>query len=228
VPEKVLFTWSGGKDSALALHEIQSAGEYDVIALLTTVTGDYGRVSMHGVRVELLEMQAKAIGIPLEQVVISKGADNGEYERAMGSALSRYQAQGVSVVAFGDIFLADLRKYREEKLAAVNMRALFPIWERDTAELARSFIAQGFKAKVSCVDSHFLEGKNFAGRDFDSAFLADLPMGVDPCGENGEFHTFVHGGPVFRKPVRCERGEVVLRENRYWFCDLLPCAAEEG
>ena len=219
--EKVLFTWSSGKDSAMALYELQKAGEYEILALLTTVTEDYSRVSMHGVRRALLEEQAESVGIPLETVLIGKDASNDEYESKMRETLLRYQRQGVASVAFGDIFLEDLRRYREENLSKIGMNGLFPIWDRDTAELAGTFIELGFKAVVTCVDSNVLD-KEFVGREFDDRFLADLPSTVDPCGENGEFHSFVYAGPIFRQPIAHEKGQIVLRANRFHFCDVIP------
>lgn len=218
---KVLFAWSSGKDSARALHELRQAGHYEVISLLTTVTEGYERVSMHGVRLALAEQQAASIGLPLEKVYIPVGSSNENYETAMRDALLRHKAEGVTGVAFGDLFLEDLKDYREKKLAGVGMTAVFPLWKRDTGALARSFIAQGFRAVVTCVDSQQLDGK-FSGRLYDEQFLADLPPHVDPCGENGEFHSFVFDGPLFGKPVRFEKGEVVVREDRFHFCDLLP------
>lgn len=216
----VLFTWSGGKDSALALYELLSSG-VRVAALLTTVTADYGRVSMHGVRAALLERQAAAVGLPLDVVYIPKGATNSQYQAAMHERLCHYQAQGVAVVAFGDIFLEDVRRYREENLKRVGLEALFPLWGRDTWELARRFVALGFRARLTCVDTRVLPAQ-LAGRQFDERLLRELPAGVDPCGENGEFHSFVYGGPLFGRPIACRRGEVVLREERFAFCDLVP------
>jgi uncharacterized protein (TIGR00290 family) len=219
--ERVLLTWSGGKDSAMALYELQRAGGYEVAALLTTVTEDYGRVSMHGVRSALIERQAWALGLPLEKVGISKGSTNAEYEEKMGEALARYRGRGVLSVAFGDIFLEELRRYREGNLSKAGMKGLFPLWKRDTSGLALEFMALGFRAVVTCVDSEALEGR-FAGRDYDKGFLSELPASVDPCGENGEFHSFVYRGPIFREKVGFKRGEVVLRDSRYYFCDLVP------
>ena len=219
--EKVLVAWSGGKDSAIALHEIRKSKNYEIAALLTTVTEGYDRISMHGVRRVLLEQQAQALGLPLEKVFISKKSSNKEYESKMGTALEKYSALGVSSVVFGDIFLEDLRKYRESNLAKIDMKGLFPIWKRNTNKLAKEFIADGFKAIVVCVDSKVLDGK-FAGRMFDETFLEELPEKIDPCGENGEFHSFVFDGPVFRKPVGIKKGEVVLRDNRFYYCDLMP------
>lgn len=221
VREKVLFAWSSGKDSARALHEIRRAGRHDVVSLLTTVTAGYERVSMHGVRIALVEQQAAAIGLPLEKVYIPMESSNESYETAMRDALVRHKAENVTGVAFGDLFLEDLKAYRENKLAEVGMTALFPLWRLDTGVLARSFIAQGFRAVITCVDEQVLAGE-FSGRIYDEQFLADLPPHVDPCGENGEFHSFVFDGPLFSRPVRYEKGEVVVRDNRFHFCELLP------
>lgn len=219
--KRVVFAWSSGKDSARALHEIRKDDQYDVVSLLTTVTEGYDRISMHGVRRALVEQQTVSIGLPLEKVYIPKEASNENYETAMKDALLRYKARGVIGVAFGDLFLEDLKDYREKKLAEVGMKAIFPLWKRDTKELARSFIEQGFRAIITCVDSQVLD-KSFSGRLYDEQFLADLPPHVDPCGENGEFHSFVFDGPLFSSPVRFEKGEVVVRDNRFHFCELLP------
>ena len=219
--ERVLLTWSGGKDSAMALHALQSSGAYEVVALLTTVTEQYDRVSMHGVRTALLERQADSLGLPLEKVYIGANASNDEYEARMRDKLAYYQARGVSSVAFGDLFLEDVRRYREENLSRVGMKGLFPLWGRDTSELAHSFIDLGFKAVITCVDSNLLDGA-FVGRDFDREFLSELPAAVDRCGENGEFHSFVYEGPLFRSGILYERGEIVLRDSRFYYCDLTP------
>jgi len=221
VVEKVLFTWSGGKDSAMALHELLRSGALDVAALLTTVTEEYDRISMHGVRRVLLEQQADALGLPLETIYLPRNASNDEFEERMRERLEQFRSRGVSAVAFGDIFLEDLRKYREENLSRVGMKALFPLWKRDTRELARSFIDLGFKAVVSCVDSQAI-GKAFVGRVFDERFLSELPPAVDPCGENGEFHSFVYDGPIFSRAICYAVGDIVLRDERFYFCDLLP------
>ena len=219
--ENVILTWSGGKDCAMLLYELQRTDGYEVSVLLTTVTEDYDRISMHGVRRELLERQAELLGLPLETVFIAKDSSNEDYETKMKDTLLQYQSQGVALVAFGDVFLQDVRQHREDNLAKVGMKALFPLWNRDTAELARSFMDLGFKAVVTCVDSGALDGA-FVGREFDAQFLSDLPSTVDPCGENGEFHSFVYDGPIFRAPVSHEKGEIVLRDGRFWFCDLIP------
>jgi len=218
--EKVIFSWSGGKDSAMAIYELKKNKDLEVSALLTTMTEDYGRVSIHGVRSVLVQRQAEALGLPLERVNITKNPSNEEYEARMRDKLDSYKKLGVSAVAFGDIFLEDLRKYRQEKLCGM-MKAIFPIWKRDTRLLAQDFIDSGFKAVITCVDSNFL-GKDFAGREFDGSFLSELPQGVDPCGENGEFHTFVYDGPVFKNSIGCEKKGVILRDNRFYYCELLP------
>ena len=224
--EKVLVCFSSGKDSALALWEIQRSGQYEIAALLSTVTSDYERISMHGVRQELLERQAEAMGYPLEQVLITADGDNAQYEARMREVLERFRDAGVRKVAFGDLFLEEVRKYREDNLARVDMEAVFPLWGRPTGELAREFIDAGFKAVLTCVDSELLDGR-FVGRDFDSEFLADLPTGVDFCGENGEFHTFVYAGPIFDRAISFQKGEVVIREGRFHFCDLVPGALKK-
>ena len=216
----VLMSWSGGKDSCLALYDILRVPDYRVTALLTTITRDYDRISIHGVRRGLLERQAKSLGLPLHQVLISKDATNEEYEMKMGEAFSGYSKQGIDSIVFGDLFLEDVRTYREEFLARHNMRGLFPVWKRDTTLFIKEFIELGFKAVVTCVDSSVLD-KSFAGRMIDEAFISSLPAGVDPCGENGEFHSFVFDGPIFNEAVRFSLGETVLRKS-FWFCDLLP------
>ncbi len=221
--EKVLLSWSGGKDSALALHELRKSGKYEVAALLTTITRDYDRICMHGVRSILLEQQAESLGVPPEKIFISKNASNEEYESSMRQILEKYRAEGVCGVVFGDVFLEDLRKYREEKLSQIGMKGLFPIWKRDTAELACAFIDSGFEAIVTCADSNLLDS-TLVGRPFDEQFLSMLPEAVDPCGENGEFHSFVSDGPIFQQQIPHTTGEVVLRENGFYYCDLVPVA----
>ena len=218
---RAIMSWSGGKDSSMALYYARKREDLKVIALLTTVTEGYDRISMHGVRRILLEQQADSIGIPVEKVYITQKASNEEWEAKMREILLRYKNQGITSVVIGDIFLEDLRKYREEKLSEVDLTGIFPVWKRDTAELARTFIDLGFKAILTCVDSQILP-KEFAGRLFDHQLLADLPKNVDPCGENGEFHSFVFDGPIFRDPISCQKGDIVLRDQRYYFCDLIP------
>jgi uncharacterized protein (TIGR00290 family) len=223
--EKALLSWSGGKDSAMALYELRVSGRYEVVSLLTTVAREYGRISHHGVRVELLERQAAALGMPLHIVELpAHECTNEVYEAAMAEALQPYLDAGVRTVAFGDIFLRDLREYREQNLARVGMRGVFPIWERDTTELVKTFLELGFKARVACVDAEKLDA-SFAGRPLDRHFLDDLPGGIDPCGENGEFHTFVYDGPLFSQPVPVEVGDTVTRDGRH-FADLVPATAD--
>lgn len=219
--EKVLFSWSGGKESALALHGLQEAGNYEIAALLTTVTEEYDRTSMHGVRRSLLECQRKSLGYPLEKVLISRNGSAGQYESKMREILAKYLTGGVSSVVFGDVFLEDVRKYREDNLSKIGMKAIFPMWKADTTELAHKFIDLGFRAVTTCVDSSVL-GRSFIGRVFDERFLSELPSAVDPCGENGEFHCFVYDGPIFRERISYTIGEVVLREGRFYYCDLIP------
>jgi uncharacterized protein (TIGR00290 family) len=216
----VLMSWSGGKDSCLALRELQMTPSVRVEALLTTITRDYDRISMHGVRRILLEQQAASLGLPLHQIYISKGATNEEYEAKTGEAFSTYHDRGITSVAFGDLFLEDIRAYREQLLTKHGMTGLYPIWGRDTSKLIRDFIGQGFKTILVCVDPAKLDS-SFVGRVIDEEFLSELPSGIDPCGENGEFHTFVFDGPMFKNPVRFSRGEVVCRDS-FWFCDLVP------
>jgi len=219
--ETLIFSWSGGKDGAIALRELSRDSRYRIRSLLTTITEGYDRVSMHGVRVLLLDQQAEALGLPLVKVPIPQTASNEEYEARMREVLTREYANGVTAVAFGDIFLEDIRRYREEKLAQVGMKAIFPIWKRNTRELAVEFIEAGFRAILTCVDSKQLDG-SFVGRAFDHSLLRDLPEGVDPSGENGEFHTFVYAGPSFSHLIPVRKGEIVVRESRFYYCDLLP------
>ena len=218
--EKVLFSWSSGKDSGLALHELKKDDSCEVVGLLTTVTEGYERISMHGVRSGLLAQQAENLGMSLERVYVPKKSSNEKYETAMKEALLRYRDKGVSAIAFGDLFLEDMKHYREHRLAEVGLKALFPLWKRETKGLSLEFIRLGFKAVITCVDSQALDGR-FSGREFDEQFLSDLPGGVDPCGENGEFHSFVYDGPIFKAPVRFKKGEVVIRDNRFHFCELM-------
>src|SRR3989475_1503508 len=218
--EPVLVAWSGGKDSALALQEILGAGRYRVAALLTTVTGEYDRISMHGVRRTLLRRQAESLDLPLEEVVISPSASNDEYEASMGAALEglRSQVSGLDRVVFGDLFLADIRAYRERMLARIGMRGLFPLWLRDTRALAADFVRQGYQAVLACVDSRVLPGA-FAGREVDAALLNDLPAGIEPCGENGVSPTFVYAGPMLR--ARSEEHTSELQSQSNLVCRLL-------
>ena len=219
-PEPILFCWSGGKDSAMALHTLLQRSDVRIAALLTTVTEGYERISMHGVRRDLLRRQAQSIGLPLHEVRIPPQCVNHIYEARMEEALRTHFDQGVRRVAFGDIFLQDLRAYREKNLARIGMTALFPIWKRDTRELIRSFHANGFRAITVCVDPEIFD-PSFAGRELDESFFRDLPANADPCGENGEFHTFVFDGPIFQSLIPIRTGEIVNRDG-FVFCDLLP------
>jgi uncharacterized protein (TIGR00290 family) len=223
--EKVLVAWSSGKDSAFALHLLRGDG-VSVSGLLTTVNDTVDRVSMHAVRLSLLRQQAEAVGLPLVEVRLPSPCSNEDYEAAMGRALARAGDDGVRAVAFGDIFLGDVRRYREAKMEGTGLRPLFPLWGRDTRELARAMIGAGLRAVLTCVDPGFLPAE-FAGRAFDAALLAALPQTVDPCGERGEFHTFAWDGPGFRHPVPCRPGEVVKHEG-FVFADLLPEARGEA
>ena len=203
----------------MALHALRAAGDCRVAALLTTITEEYDRISMHGVRRALLKRQAESLGLPLHAVLIPPQCINATYEARMNEALTKHFVRGVRRVAFGDIFLEDLRVYREKNLAQIGMQALFPIWKRDTRELAREFVRLGFRAITVCVDPRVLDA-SFAGRELDASFFADLPPGVDPCGENGEFHTFAFDGPEFKTPIAFRVGETILRDG-FCFCDLL-------
>ncbi|HUA65373.1 MAG TPA: diphthine--ammonia ligase [Alphaproteobacteria bacterium] len=245
--EKIIFCWSGGKDSALALNRILREGRYEVVSLLTTCNEHFQRVSMHGVRVELLERQAQSIGLPLEKVFVSQRSSNEEYQEKMSACLSAHKARGVTACAFGDIFLEDLKRWREENLARIGMRGIFPIWKTDSRELIREFFALGFGTVVCCVNDAWLDAA-FVGRNINDEFIRSLPANVDPCGENGEFHSFAFAGPIFKEPVKFKVGEKVYRPvevtppadaadsnssyvcptagptktRGFWFCDLLP------
>jgi uncharacterized protein (TIGR00290 family) len=228
-PQPVLFSWSGGKDSALALHVLMQQPEWEVIGLLTSVSDEYGRVSHHGVREELLDEQADAIGLPLDKLRLPASGGpctNAQYEALVGEKLAGYVERGVRHVAHGDIFLADLRAYRERNLARLGMTGLFPIWQRDTVELVESFVRLGFKAILCCVEGAKLDA-SFVGRELDLSLVADLPPGIDPCGENGEYHSFVYEGPIFRRPVTIQTGITVCRDNRHYIDLLLAGSADK-
>jgi uncharacterized protein (TIGR00290 family) len=216
---KAWLSWSSGKDSAYALSELRRTGAVEVVRLLTTVSGDFERVSMHGVREELLDAQASAVGLPLVKVRISYPCPNETYERAMAAALGGAAEMGVRHIAFGDLFLEEIRAYREARLRSLGFEAVFPLWGRPTVPLAKEMIASGIRARICCLDPRHLD-RRFAGRSFDEALLADLPAGVDPCGERGEFHTFVTEGPGFRAPVGVRVGATVERDG-FVFTDLV-------
>ena len=214
------MSWSSGKDSSYALHMARLAGELEITALLTTVTETFARVSMHGVREELLRAQARAIGLPLIEVRIPSPCTNEVYEERMSAVLGGATQGGVETVVFGDLYLADIRAYREDRLASVGMRAAFPLWKKDTRALAREMIASGVRAVLTCIDPRKMP-RELAGREFDAALLDDLPDDVDPCGENGEFHTFAYAGPALREPIAVRVGDVVDRDG-FVFADVLP------
>jgi uncharacterized protein (TIGR00290 family) len=219
---RALIAWSSGKDSAWALHEARRAGNVEIVGALTTVTDAFARVSIHGLREELLRAQVAACGLPATVVRIPYPCPNEIYERAMAAAMAEAKTRGVTHVIFGDLFLEDVRAYREQRLAPIGITPLFPLWHRPTAALAREMIAAGVEARLVCVDRKRL-AKDFAGRRFDLSLLADLPAGVDPCGENGEFHSFVSAGPMLARSIAVALGETVERDG-YAYADLLPAA----
>lgn len=232
---KAIFCWSGGKDSAMALNNILQENEVEVVVLLTTLNATHKRVSMHGVREELLDLQAGSIGLPLEKMYVSEGT-NAEYEKNMEHFLLKYKALGVTQVIFGDIFLEDLRAYRENNLAKVGLEAIFPLWKRDTKELISAFFSNGFKSIICCVNDAYLN-EHHVGADLDKLFVGSLPANVDPCGENGEYHSYCYAGPIFKKEIKIKTGEKVYKPleiktdcnteapvtKGFWFCDILPC-----
>lgn len=234
---KALFCWSGGKDSAYCLHKVLTENVFEVTYLLTTVNDEFKRVSMHGTREELLDQQADAIGIPLIKVRVREG-NNSEYERNMEAVLRQIKADGITHVIFGDIFLEDLRAYREANLGKAGMTAVFPLWKTDTRALIHDFVKLGFKTLICCTNDAWLDA-SWLAREIDAAFLSDLPANVDPCGENGEYHTFCYDGPVFKQRIPVAKGEQVykaldlktsqdtqttsgVQTKGFWFCDLVP------
>lgn len=231
---KAIFNWSSGKDSALALYKTLQEEKLNITALLTSINKEYQRISMHGVQVSLLEKQAESLGFPLIKMELPKEPSMEEYREIMGRTMTEIQSQGVTHSIFGDIFLEDLKKYREEQLQSIGMKAVFPLWKINTTDLIHEFLDLGFKTIVTCVNETYLD-KSFAGRIIDENFIKDLPQDVDPCGENGEFHTFTFDGPIFNSPVEFEIGEIVKKtypkpksdENKedddyvFWFCDLI-------
>lgn len=241
MPKKVVFNWSGGKDSSLALYHLLNNPDYQVETLLTSISTEHDRISMHGVRRKLLLQQAEAIGIPLQELLLPESSGMTEYNQIMRDALLALKEKGITHCAFGDIFLEDLKKYREERLAEIGMQALFPIWKRDTKELANEFMQLGFKTALVCIKANQLN-QSFAGREYNKALLADLPSDVDPCGENGEFHTFCYDGPIFKNAIKFSLGERIYKEYQapkskedscvpadrqvemsgYYFQDLIP------
>jgi len=228
--KKAIFAWSGGKDSSLALHQILEDNEFEIVGLLTTINEEFQRISMHGVRVELLEKQAASIGLPLIKMFVNEGSYD-EYERKMETLLLEHKSEGVTHVIFGDIFLEDLKKYREDNLAKVDMIGVFPLWKRDTASLVSEFISKGFKTVVCCVNDALL-GEDHVGEVINESFVSSLPKEVDPCGENGEFHTFCFEGPIFSEPIKYALGEKIYKPldkalisedmttKGFWYIDL--------
>lgn len=234
--EPIILSWSGGKDSSYTLHQLLNDERYEVKYLLSTINGTYKRLSMHGVREELIEAQASSIGIPLLKVYVYE-ASNAEYEQQMNNMLMKAKSEGINTVAFGDIFLDDLRIYREEKMKSIGMNCMFPIWKKDTAWLVKDFIAKGFKTFTCCINDGYLD-ESWCGRLIDENFIKELPSTVDPCGENGEFHSFCFEGPIYKIPVGVIQGEKTYKElllktkdhptpikdvgtKGFWFCDLL-------
>ena len=219
-PPKAFLSWSSGKDAAFALHEVRRLGLADVVGVLTTINEATGRVQSHGVRQELLDRQIEALGLPVVKVMLPSPCPNAAYEARMEEAFGKLKSEGVGHIVYGDLFLEDIRAYRDRQMAAAGMIALFPLWGRDTRELAGAMIASELEARIACVDTRRLD-RSFAGRNFDDGFLRDLPSGVDPCGENGEFHTVVTAGPIFAAPIATSVGEIEERDGSA-FADILP------
>ncbi len=239
--KKSIFNWSGGKDSAFALYKCLQNNEHEIVSLFTSINYETKRISMHGVRSELLNKQAELIDLPLVTISLPKETSMEVYNKIMQTQMNNFKLQNIEYSIFGDIFLQDLREYREKQLSKVGMKAVFPLWQRNTTELINEFIDAGFKTIVTAVDASKL-GKEFVGRVIDKQFIDDLPDNVDPCGENGEFHTFVYDGPIFKKPINFTKGEIIYKEYKagtckefkdednkveiknfgFWFCDLIP------
>ena len=220
--ELIAVSWSGGKDSALALYYSQLEKKYKVHSLLTTVSAEYNRISMHGIRIELLEKQIQSIGIPINMISLPKDVSNDEYEEIMKKEMINLKSHQVLNVVFGDIFLEDIRKYRESNLSKIGMKALFPLWGKNSRELAKEFIDAGFKAIIVAVKADILSEK-YLGRILSEELAQEFEnMGIDSCGENGEFHTFVFDGPIFSHPIQFKTGEIVFREDRFYYIDLIP------
>jgi uncharacterized protein (TIGR00290 family) len=224
-PTKALVSWSSGKDSAWTLYALREQTDIEVVGLLTTVTSAFDRVAMHAVRAELLRAQARAVGLALTEIRIPFPCSDAEYASAMSEALAAAAQDGVTAVAFGDLFLEDVRHYREDRMRGTGIAPLFPLWGRPTHSLARQMVAAGLRARITCVDPKQLNA-SFAGRDFDAQLLDDLPASVDPCGERGEFHTFAYDGPMFQRPLRIRTGEIVQRDG-FVFADVLESDLED-
>jgi uncharacterized protein (TIGR00290 family) len=238
--QKAIFNWSGGKDSSFALYKAMLSSEYEICYFLTTVSSKFRRIIQHGVKEKLLEMQAESIGIPLYKLFLPDNPDMKIYNSLIKETLIKFKCENIHTGIFGDIYLEDLRKYREEKLAEVGVNAVFPIWKYSTRDLIKEFIELGFKAVIVCVNENYLN-KSFAGREINYDFIKVLPSNVDPCGENGEFHSFVYDGPIFKRPVEFQRGELIRKtyfpfnddrsknegyeqvpETSFMYCDLTP------
>jgi len=220
---RTILSWSSGKDSAWSLHILRSDPRYEVVALLTTITREFDRVAMHGVRRELLEAQASTAALPLWKLEIPTPCSNDDYDAVMRAAVARAVTEGIECIAFGDLFLEDIRRYREDRLAGTGIEPVFPVWQRPTGALAEEMIEGGLRARIVCVDPRALAAE-FAGREFDAALLRDLPADVDPCGERGEFHTFAYAGPMFERAIAIESGRTVQRDG-FVFSDLLAASA---
>jgi uncharacterized protein (TIGR00290 family) len=223
---KILLSWSSGKDSAWALHVLRQQNQYEIAGLLTTINSAFDRVAMHSTRRALLEMQAEAAGLPLITAPLPWPCSNADYELVMKQVCEQAVAQGVTAIAFGDLFLADVRTYREHQLKGTGLEPLFPIWGIPTDQLAREMVNSGLRARLVCVDPKQL-APEFTGRDFDLSLLGELPPGVDPCGENGEFHSFAYAGPMFNREITIATGEKVERDG-FWFCDILPATTNHS
>jgi len=217
---KVIFSWSGGKDSALALQKILNNNKYEVISLITTVTEGYNRISMHGVSIELLEEQIKSIGLPLYKISIPQQCSDKDYNKSMQKAMDFFLKQDIKTVVFGDIFLEEIRNYRIKQLSQVGMKALFPLWGEKTSNISNEFLEKGFKTIISCVDTRILN-QSFSGRIYDKSFLNELPSACDPCGENGEFHSFVYDGPIFSTKILIKTGIKTLRNEYFYYTDIV-------
>lgn len=217
---KILLAWSSGKDSAWALHLLRREAKYEIAGLFTTINSEFDRVAMHGTRRALVELQAEAAGLPLSLIPLPWPCSNNDYEKAMSNFCAGAVEQGVTAMAFGDLFLEDIRAYRVRQLEGSGLEPIFPVWRIPTASLAEEMIAGGLRARLVCVDPKVLPS-DFAGREFDRELLRDLPKEVDPCGENGEFHSFVYAGPMFNREIPVKAGERVLRDG-FWYADLLP------
>ena len=229
--KKSIFNWSGGKDSAMALYKVLQDKEYNIESMVTTINSDKGRVSMHGLRESVLDLQVSSIGLPVQKVMLSEMPEMDEYNSKMKSMLKKYASQRIEYSIFGDIFLEDLKSYRDQKLAEVGMKGVYPLWKMKTMDLMKQFIEQGFRSVIICTDAKYLD-ESFLGREIDREFINDLPYDIDPCGENGEYHSFVYDGPFFKYPIEFVKGEKVFKEYKkgsdssahnsgFWYLDLL-------